>query len=162
MSTTNLQTGAAVAVPSVVEVGAAVVLPVQGRAFDQEFLDNYDLDAKSGDEYTLSQKMVHYCGGCILLPVHWIACKAILAFHAGAATSKLATTTKALKEEASLRIYLASVDALDEFHFDQASRDFFSHSFQQKKRTHDSSFCLPLLHGQQVQDPKQTSEAPIC
>jgi hypothetical protein len=40
--------------------------------------------------------------------------------------------TKALKEEACLRLYLASIEALDEFHFDKASRDFFSHSFQKK------------------------------
>jgi hypothetical protein len=92
--------------------------------------------------------MVHYCGQCIL-PVHWTVCKAVLAVHAGSATSKLATTTKALKEEACLRLYLASIEALDEFHFDKASRDFFSHSFQ-------SAFCLPLLHGQQVQDPKRS------
>ncbi len=52
ISTTNLQTGAAVIVPSVAEVGAAVVLPVQGSASDQEFFDNYDLDAEGGDEYT--------------------------------------------------------------------------------------------------------------
>ena len=56
ISTTNLQTGAAVIVPSVAEVGAAVVLPVQGSAFDQEFFNNYDLNAEGGDEYTLSQK----------------------------------------------------------------------------------------------------------
>jgi hypothetical protein len=52
ISTTNLQTGAAVIVSSVAEVGAAVVLPVQGSASDQEFFDNYDLDAEGGDEYT--------------------------------------------------------------------------------------------------------------
>lgn len=56
ISTTNLQTGAAVIVSSVAEVGAAVVLPVQGSAFDQEFFNNYDLNAEGGDEYTLSQK----------------------------------------------------------------------------------------------------------
>ena len=72
MLTTNLQTGAAVVAPSGAEVDAAVVLPVQGSAADQEFVDNYDLDAEGGEEYTLSQKMVHYCGGCIL-PVHWTA-----------------------------------------------------------------------------------------
>ena len=132
MSTTTLHTGAAVVVPPVAEVGTVVALPVQGSASDQEFMDNYDLDAEGGDEYTLSQKMVHYCGGCIL-PIHWTACKAVLAFNAGAATSKLATTTKALKEEACLRLYVASVEALDELSsFDVDSRSFFSHSFQKK------------------------------
>ena len=131
VSTTTLHTGATVVVSPVAEVGTVVALPVQGSASDQEFMDNYDLDAEGGDEYTLSQKMVHYCGGCIL-PIHWTACKAVLAFNAGAATSKLATTTKALKEEACLRLYIASVEALDELSFDEDSRSFFSHSFQKK------------------------------
>jgi hypothetical protein len=51
MSTTNLHTGAAAVVPSVAEVGTVVVLPVQCSVFDQEFLDNYNLEAN-----TLSQK----------------------------------------------------------------------------------------------------------
>jgi hypothetical protein len=36
-----------------------------GTLTGQDFLDNYDLDAEGGDEYTLSQKMAHYCGGAI-------------------------------------------------------------------------------------------------
>jgi hypothetical protein len=44
----------------------------------------------------------------------------------------LATTTKALKEGACLQLYLGAIEALDEFHFDKASRAFFSHSFQKK------------------------------
>jgi hypothetical protein len=56
------------------------------------------------DQYTLSEeKMVHHCGGAIL-PVHWTACKAVLAFHAGSGVSKLKSTTKA-KTEAALGGY---------------------------------------------------------
>ena len=73
--------------------------------FYHEFLDNYDLDAEGGDEYTLGQKMVHYCVG-IITQSHRIACKACLAFFAGAATSKILTTTKPPKEASCLQVYL--------------------------------------------------------
>ena len=99
--------------------------------FDQEFLDNYDLDVEGADDYTLSQKMVHYCGGNIT-PSHWIACKACLAFFAGAATSKMLTTTKALKEASCLQVYLGAIDALDDSHFDMNTKAFFGHSLQKK------------------------------
>jgi hypothetical protein len=86
--------------------------------------------------------MVHDCGGCIL-PAHWTACKATLAFFTGAATSKLANMTKAFKEEASMRPYLASINVLEKFHFAKAPCDIFSHSL--KRRAHDSSICLWIL-----------------
>ena len=64
MSTMTLDTGARIVVPSVAEVGTVITLPVQEIEPDQDLLDSYDHDedAKGGDEYNLSQKMVHYCG----------------------------------------------------------------------------------------------------
>ena len=105
MTTENLQPVATVGGPPTATGGTILVVPAEAAVFDQEFLDNYDLDAEGGDEYTLSQKMVHYCGG-IITQTHWIACKACLAFFAGASTSKMLTTTKSLKEASCLAIYL--------------------------------------------------------
>ena len=44
---------------------------------NENFVDNYSLDADDGGEYTLCQKMVHYCGGHIAVE-HLAACKAVL------------------------------------------------------------------------------------
>ena len=95
------------------------------------FVDNYDLDCEGGDDYTLSQKMVHFCGG-IILSEHWAACKAVLCFYAGAATSKLNSMTKLVKEAACLQLYKASVAALDPVNFCDGSRAFFLRSFRKK------------------------------
>ena len=124
------------------DVPAAVVLltggpppaPDDGAGLlsGQDFLDNYDLDAEGGDEYTLSQKMAHYCGGAITQD-HWPACKAVLCFHAGTATSKLSTMTKVLKEAAMLELYLVSIDRLDPLVFCDGSRAFFKRSFRKKE-----------------------------
>ena len=57
--------------------------------------------------------MVHHCGGAIL-PVHWIACKAVLAFAAGSGVSKLKMTTKAKKADACLELYYNTIEALVE------------------------------------------------
>ena len=99
--------------------------------FDEEFIDNYEMLTGDNDQYTLSEKMVHHCGGAIL-PVHWTACKAVLAFHAGSGVSKLKTTTKAKKEAACLELYYNTIESLDTEFFDKAARDFFCHSFQKK------------------------------
>ena len=111
--------------------GTILNVPAEAAVFDQEFLDNYDLDAEGGDDYTLSQKMVHYCGGNIT-QTHWIACKACLAFFAGASTSKMLTTTKTLKEALCLQIYLNAIAALNNMHFDAGAKAFFRHSLQKK------------------------------
>ena len=93
MTTENLPPIATVGGPPTATGGTILNVPIEAAVFDQEFLDNYDLDAEGGDDYTLSQKMVHCCGGNIT-QTHWIACKACLAFFAGASTSKMLTTTK--------------------------------------------------------------------
>jgi hypothetical protein len=131
MATENLQPVATVGGPPTATGGTILNVSTEAAVFDQEFLDNYDLDAEGGDEYTLSQKMVHYCGGNIT-QTHWIACKACLAFFAGASTSKMLTTTKSLKEASCLAIYLNAIDALDDTHFDMHSKAFFRHSLQKK------------------------------
>ena len=100
---------------------------------DDELIDDYAMLTGDNDHYTLSEKMVHHCGGAIL-PVHWAACKAVLAFHAGAGVSKMKTTTKLMKEAFCLELYYNTIEALDEEeHFDKAARDFFCHSFQKKE-----------------------------
>ena len=118
MTTKNVPPVATAGGPPTATSGTILVVePAEAAVFDLEFLDNYNLDAEGGDDYTLSQKMVHYCGGNIT-QTHWIACKACLAFFAGASTSKMATTTKSLKEASCLQIYLNAIDALDDMHFD--------------------------------------------
>jgi hypothetical protein len=103
-----------------------------GTLTGQDFLDNYhDLDAEGGDEYTLLQKMTHYCGGAITQD-HWPACKAVLCYHAGAATSKLSTMTRVLKEAAMLELYISSIDRLDPLVFCDGSCAFFKRSFRKK------------------------------
>ena len=99
--------------------------------FDEEFVDNYEMLTGNNDQYSLSEKMVHHCGGAIL-PVHWCACKAVLAFYAGSGVSKLKTTTKANRESACLELYYNTIESLDDTHFDKASRDYFCNSFQKK------------------------------
>jgi hypothetical protein len=47
---------------------------------DEEFTDNYEMMTGNNDHYSLSEQLVQHCGGAIL-PVHWTACKAVLAFH---------------------------------------------------------------------------------
>ena len=91
MLTANLPPVATASGPPTAIGGTILDVPAEAAVFDQEFLDNYDLDVEGGDKYTLSQKMVHYCGG-ITTQSHWIACKACLAFFAGAATSKMLTS----------------------------------------------------------------------
>ena len=99
---------------------------------DEDFLDDYAMMTGDNNHYTLSEKMVHHCGGAIL-PVHWAACKAVLAFHAGSGVSKMRTTTKAMKEASCLELYYNTIESLDEEHFDRDARDFFCHSFQKKE-----------------------------
>ena len=133
MSTENLPPVTTARGPPTATGGTILDVPAEAAVFDREFLDNYDLDGEGGDDYTLSQKLVHYCGGNIT-QTHWIACKACLAFFAGAATSsKMLTTTKALKEASSLQIYLGALDALDDAHFAMVdAKVFFRHSLQKK------------------------------
>lgn len=96
------------------------------------FVDNYDLlmGGKGGnfDKYSLSDQMVHFCGGHISR-VHLTACKAVLAFYAGSSVTKLSQMTKKLREAACLRIYMNAVDELDDEHFDGDAKDFFKSSF---------------------------------
>ena len=57
-----------------------LVLPAEPEV-DDNFLDNYELDAEGNDEHSLSRKMVHYCGGEITQE-HWLACKEVIVFYA--------------------------------------------------------------------------------
>ena len=131
MLTENLPPVATAGGPPTATGGTILDVPAEATVFNQEFLDNYDLDVEGGDEYTLGQKMVHYCSGNITQS-HWIACKVCLAFFAGAAKSKMLTTRKALKEASCLQVYLGAINALDELHFDMDAKVFFCHSLQKK------------------------------
>ena len=96
------------------------------------FVDNYDIDGDGADDYTLCEKMVHYCGGGIVRE-HWAACKAVLVFNAGERLSKLSTMTKTCKEAAMMELYSSAIAELDEVHFGDGARYFFSRSFQKKE-----------------------------
>ena len=113
-------------------VGTIIDVPPVGDNVDsaENFVDNYDLDGEGGDDYTLCQKMVHYCGGGIVSD-HWPACMAVLVFHAGQSLSKLSTMTKAVKEAAMMQLYTSAIAELDEIHFGDSAR-VFSRSFQKK------------------------------
>jgi hypothetical protein len=56
MTNENLPPVATAGGPPTATGGTILVVPAEAAAFDQEFLDNYDLDAEGGDDYTLSQK----------------------------------------------------------------------------------------------------------
>jgi hypothetical protein len=91
------------------------------------FVENYDLMGGEGgifEKYSLSDQMVHFCGG-VISRVHWTACKAVLAFHAGSSFTKLLQMTKKLREASCLRIYMNAVDELDDEHFDTDAKGFF-------------------------------------
>jgi hypothetical protein len=94
-------------------------------------VDNYDLMGGEGgnfDKYSLSDEMVHFCGG-LISHLHLTARKAVLAFYAGSSVTKLSQMTKKLREAACLRIYMNAVDELDDDHFDAKAKDFFKSSF---------------------------------
>ena len=62
------------------------------------FVDNFDLMGGEGgnfDKYSLSDQMVHFCGG-LISRLHLTACKAVLAFYAGSSVTKLSQMTKKL------------------------------------------------------------------
>ena len=116
-----------------------IQINVPAEPVDEEdvspFQDDYHLDSSEcsgdGDEYTLSEKMVHYVGGRVA-PEHWTACKATIVFHAGAHTSKLVVMNKAGKESACLATYQAAISALNSDFFSAEAIAFFSHSFKKK------------------------------
>jgi hypothetical protein len=96
---------------------AILAVPTLGTNTDgKEFTDNYNMLTGNNDHYSLSEQLVHHCAGAIF-PVHWTACKAVLAFHAGSGVSKLKTTTKKDKEAACLELYYNRIESLDEEHF---------------------------------------------
>ncbi len=98
---------------------------------DQNLL-SYDLTLDVTDEYSLSEKMVHYCGGQIL-QVHWAACKAVLAFFAGSRVSKSKASKKPEMEREYLEIYYNAIEELDVENFNRDAHDYFCHSFQKKE-----------------------------
>ena len=76
--------------------GVLAIMAGEEDPDDDDFIDNYDMLTGNEEQYSLSEKMVHHCGGAIL-PVHWVACKAVLAFAAGLGVRKLKTTAKEQK-----------------------------------------------------------------
>ena len=60
MLTENLPPVATAGGPPAATGGTVLDLPVEVAVLNQEFMDNYDLDVKGSDDYTLGQKMVHY------------------------------------------------------------------------------------------------------
>ena len=104
-------------------------IPADDTDIDCEHIDNYDMLDSVDDEYTLSEKMVHYVGGRVLQE-HWIACKATLVFHAGSVTNKLAPTTKIGREHATLNAYNNAIAALDISHFNPNAIRYFRNAFR--------------------------------
>jgi hypothetical protein len=111
--------------------------------FDKEFVDNYEMLTGNTDQYSLSEKMVHQSGGAIL-PVHWVACQAVLAFYAGSGVSKVKTSTKANKEASCLELYYNTLESLDEEHFKKSASDFLSF-LPEKRRANASSLPVSIL-----------------
>ena len=85
-------------------------------------LDNYDLEENlDNDQYTLSDKIVHYVGGQIF-PVHWNAIKIVLMFKAGCEVAAMHMMTKpCMKSRHCLDKYVNLVSHLDPLHFSKAS-----------------------------------------
>ena len=96
------------------------MLTVSAEPTENYFIDNYDLDGNDND-YLLSEKIVHFLSGYIA-PEHLLACKAVLVFHAGSKTSKLASMNKTAKEMAYLLAYKQAIAALDSTNFSVESR----------------------------------------
>lgn len=108
-----------------------LTLTVPAEPTENDFIDNYDLDGNDND-YSLSEKIVHFLGGYIA-PEHWLACKAVLVFHAGSKTSKLASSmNKTAKVMACLLAYKQAIAALDSMHFSVESRKYCPCSFKKK------------------------------
>jgi hypothetical protein len=107
-----------------------IALTVAAEPPENAFVDNYHIDASNDDE-SLSEKMVHYVRGHLLLE-HWVACKATLVFHAGATTTRSTVMTKRGKEADCLEVYKQALAKLDTSHFSVECRSFFMHSFKKK------------------------------
>ena len=108
-----------------------LTLTVPAEPTENDFIDNYDLDGNDNDYSSFSDKIVHVLGGYIA-PEHWLACKAVLVFHAGSKTSKLASMNKTAKEMACLLAYKQAIAALDSTHFSVESRKYFACSKTKK------------------------------
>jgi len=108
-----------------------LIIPGPSERGNSDFVDDYKLDDDDGR--TLSEKMVHYVGGNVT-PEHWVACKAVLVFHAGSTTSKLPVMAKASKLAACLTAYNTAIDALDRNIFSAEACNFFLHSFRKKDK----------------------------
>ena len=110
---------------------------------DDNFLENYDLEAKGNDEHSLlGCKMVHFCDGAITQE-HWLACKEVLVFYAGSATSKLSSMTKVTKEAACLHLDKACILALDVQCFPEDAAEYLGRAFRRKDETMTAE---PLQH----------------
>ena len=104
-------------------------LEVAAEPEDDCFIDNYAINDEHDN--SLSERIVHYVGGYVQRE-HWAACKATLAFHAGAITSKSVVTNKASMEQYCLTTYNSLVSSLDSTFFGDDARAFFLHSFKKK------------------------------
>ena len=111
-------------------VAARILLNMPADLEEDFQPDNYDMD--NNDEYSLSDKMVHYVGGHIA-PEHWPACKACLVFSAGCMVSKMTTMTKVNMQNTCLQGYRMLVNELDTAHFCADARAYFLSSFRKKE-----------------------------
>ena len=128
--------------PPPTDTAPASVLAVRAvDAPDNEHINNYDMLNDVDDDYTLSEKMVHYVGGHIM-PEHWRVCNAVLVFHAGAGVSKLATMTMEKRNEMTLEAFnlaMQHIATLDTTHFCPKGIAFFRHTFRNKTKPMNGS-----------------------
>lgn len=109
-----------------------IKLVLAAESTNHPTVDNYDLD--NNDDYTLSEKMVHYLGGHVM-PDHWLACKACLVFMAGCMlVGKLAPMSKATMQNTCLEGYRSLVSKLDPTYHGDDARAFFLASFRNKHK----------------------------
>ena len=114
------------------DLPTVLIIPPED-APDDGHVDNYEMLDDVNNDYTLSEKMVHYIGAHIVKQ-HWAACKAVLCFHAGAYVSTLPTMTKENCHEATLKAYHLAIADLDPTHFGPNAIAFFRHMFRDKNK----------------------------
>ena len=99
------------------------------EATESNLADNYDMDGSNSDDYTLSDKMVHFCGGHVTRE-HWAACKVCIIFMAGCLVTRMSTSSKEVMESNALECYCEVIAELDQMHFDENARAFFLAAFR--------------------------------
>ena len=96
--------------PSRIELRVGADATGMARA---NLLDNYDLEENlDDDQYTLSDKIVHYVGGQIFPVQHWNAVKIVLVFKAGCEVAAMHTMTKASCLSSRPTLFFKSISGL--------------------------------------------------